>query len=142
MKKMTLLYFTFVLIYSGCEDGSSVYTPKSDNSVLMHNVNMSEGQLEHYINGLEEVVVPCNWYETEDLSIRQKYSHALLIRQFGDIQTVRTLILFERINIAGGRLATYQEFWAYYGAHRSLWPDKETLDTVEKLKVEHQCNLP
>ena len=50
---------------------------------------------DEYVAELMELEIPPNFMELKDLDLREKYHHALILKQFGDIPQVRTVIEHE-----------------------------------------------
>lgn len=103
-----------------------------------------------YVTELMELEIPPNFIEIKDLDLREKYHHAIILKQFGDIPQVRTVIEYEmnqpnldtvrRVRLTPldeASIAYVERQITYLEAKVFLWPfenTKATLENTKKLK--------
>ncbi|MYA57712.1 hypothetical protein F4X88_15605 [Candidatus Poribacteria bacterium] len=86
---------------------------------------------------LMEVEIPPNWFKMDiDPEARTKYTHAQLLKQFGDIPQVRYIIEFGR----NPEFEISRElFVAYFEAHYHLFPTENNRRALEEARnIENQ----
>ena len=82
-----------------------------------------------YIAELLKLDIPSNWAWIDiDEETRDKYYHAQLLKQFGDIPEVRYLIAYRRY--PGDK--TREQIIAKSEAHYRLYPNEETLKSLQQ----------
>lgn len=103
-----------------------------------------------YVAELMELEIPPDFAEIKDLDLREKYHHMLILKQFGDIPQVRTVIEYEmnqpnldtvrRVRLTPldkKSIAYVERKITYLEAMVFLWPfenTKEALEDTKKLK--------
>ena len=112
-----------------------------------------------YIAELVALELPPNFESIEDPKLRKKYHHMLILKQFGDIPQVRTVIEYE-INqpnphpnphtvrlIPGDKesIAYLERLIIYLEAEVFLWPNEEgtqkILEKMKKLKLRFSVDM-
>ena len=83
--------------------------------------------------GNEETYPPQDWYKTEDPELFIKYFRAQFIKQFGDIKEVH-IIADREEKRKFGLPVTLDEQIVFLEVQYSLWPNANTLKTLEKLR--------
>ena len=76
---------------------------------------------------------PRDWYKTEDSELFIKYFRAQLIKQFGDIEEVHIIADREEKRKKGISVSLDEQI-RFLEAQYLLWPDKNTLQTLENLQ--------
>ena len=100
---------------------------------------------DEYVAELMELEIPPNFMELKDLDLREKYHHALILKQFGDIPQVRTVIEHEinrpntghtvRLTPLDKKSIAYLEREIIYlEAMIFLWPSEGTKEALEHTK--------
>lgn len=100
-----------------------------------------------YVAELMELEIPRDFPELKDLDLREKYHHALILKQFGDIPQVRTVIEHEmnQPNSDTARrvvltpldkesIAYLERQITYLEAMVFLWPSSGTQEALEHSK--------
>lgn len=112
------------------------------------------------VDALRNLVIPPHWWNNTNLSeeMKEKYTHATLLKQFGDIPEVRYLIEFGRYSGLGvsnlitritvdrdlfGRYSglgvSHKLFVAYFQAHYLLFPNEQNRRALEEARnIENQ----
>ncbi|MDE0018092.1 MAG: hypothetical protein OXU51_18055 [Candidatus Poribacteria bacterium] len=93
-----------------------------------------------YLAELSELEIPIDWYREENPKKRQKYAHAQMLTQFGDILPVRVIIEFELNTTEGIILYKLDKYIAYFEAYYELWPNEDTLRSLEELKKQQETD--
>lgn len=75
---------------------------------------------------------PKDWYKTEDTELYYVYYQAQLIKQFGDIEQVKTIVDTE-YKIAKDIELGLDEQIEYLEAQNYLWPDQRTQASLNHL---------
>ena len=86
----------------------------------------------------DDIYIPDKWYKTRDPLERNDYFRAVLIKQFGDIPEVHTIVDYQQKRIQG-LFVTADEYNAYLDARKYLWPNRKT---PRKLGAMHETNDP
>ncbi len=102
---------------------------------------------DEYVAELMELEIPPDFLEIKDLDLREKYHHALILKQFGDIPQVRTVIEYEmnQPNVNTLRrvvltpldkesIAYVERQIIYLEAKVFLWPFEGTKEALEGAK--------
>ena len=100
---------------------------------------------DEYVAELMELEIPPNFMELKDLDLREKYHHALILKQFGDIPQVRTVIEHEINRPNTGHtvrltpldkesIAYLEREIIYLEAMIFLWPSEGTKEALEHTK--------
>ena len=102
---------------------------------------------DEYVAELMELEIPPDFIEIKDLDLREKYHHALILKQFGDIPQVRTVIEYEmnQPNLNTMRrvvltpldkesIAYLERQITYLEAKVFLWPFEGTKEALEHAK--------
>ena len=105
---------------------------------------------DEYVAELMELEIPPDFIEIKDLDLREKYHHALILKAYGDIPQIRTIIAYEmnQPNLDTVHKVTFtpldkesitylERKIAYLEAMVFLWPfenTKEALEHTKKLK--------
>ena len=100
---------------------------------------------DEYVAELMELEIPPNFMELKDLDLREKYHHALILKQFGDIPQVRTVIEHEINRPNTGHTVTLtpldkesiaylEREIIYLEAMVFLWPSEGTKEVLEHTK--------
>lgn len=84
------------------------------------------------IKGNSEQYPPKDWYKTEDTELYYVYYQAQLIKQFGDIKQVKTVVDTE-YKIAKDIELGLDEQIEYLEAQNYLWPDQRTQASLNYL---------
>ena len=98
-----------------------------------------------YVAELMKLQIPPNFFEEKDLDLREKYKHALILKEFGDIPQVRTIIEHEINRPNTGytvtltpldkeSIAYLEREIVYLEAMLFLWPSEDTQKTLESTK--------
>ena len=103
---------------------------------------------DEYVAELMELEIPPDFEEIKDLDLREKYHHMLILKQFGDIPQVRTVIEYEMnqpnlntvrkvtlIPLDKASIAYLERQITYLEAMVFLWPSEEgTKEALEHAK--------
>ena len=103
---------------------------------------------DEYVAELMELEIPPDFEEIKDLDLREKYHHMLILKQFGDIPQVRTVIEYEMnqpnlntvrkvtlIPLDKASIAYLERQITYLEAMVFLWPSAEgTKEALEHAK--------
>ena len=102
---------------------------------------------DEYVAELMELEIPPDFIEIKDLDLREKYHHALILKQFGDIPQVRTVIEYEmnqpNLNtvhkvtltpLDKESIAYVERQIIYLEAMVFLWPFENTKEALEGAK--------
>ena len=102
---------------------------------------------DEYVAELMELEIPPDFIEIKDLDLREKYHHALILKQFGDIPQVRTVIEYEmnqpNLNtvrrvlltpLDKASIAYLERKITYLEAMVFLWPFEGTKEALEDAK--------
>ena len=98
-----------------------------------------------YVAELMKLEIPPKFFEEKDLDLREKYHHAFILKEFGDIPQVRTVIEHEINRPNTGHTVTLTPFdkesiaylereIIYLEAMLFLWPSEDTQKTLEHTK--------
>lgn len=100
-----------------------------------------------YVAELMELEIPPDFIEIKDLDLREKYHHAIILKQFGDIPQVRTVIEYEmnqpnldtvrRVRLTPldkASIAYLERKITYLEAMVFLWPFENTKAALEDTK--------
>ena len=98
-----------------------------------------------YVAELMKLQIPPNFFEEKDLDLREKYHHAVILKEFGDIPQVRTVIEHEINRPNTGHTVTLtpldkesiaylEREIIYLEAMLFLWPSEDTQKTLESTK--------
>ena len=98
-----------------------------------------------YVAELMKLEIPPNFFEEKDLDLREKYHHALILKEFGDIPQVRTVIeheinrpnTFHTVTLTPldkESIAYLERKIIYLEAMLFLWPSEDTQKTLEHTK--------
>ena len=98
-----------------------------------------------YVAELMKLQIPPNFFEEKDLDLREKYHHALILKEFGDIPQVRTVIEHEINRPNTGHTVTLtpldkesiaylEREIIYLEAMLFLWPSEDTQKTLAYTK--------
>lgn len=82
----------------------------------------------------DDTYPPRDWYKTEDPVLYIEYLQAQLIKQFGDIPEVHTVVAFEERRKLGIPIKDADEYLSFLRAQYSLWPEEVTLTTLKTLE--------
>jgi len=103
-----------------------------------------------YVAELKQLEVPLDFAEIEDPKLHRKYHHVLLLKLYGDISQVRTIIEYELNRLNWGPVFTFKnsdeyipylnKTIAYREALLFLWPNEEAtqkaLENTKRTKQE------
>lgn len=100
---------------------------------------------DEYVAELMELEIPPNFMELKDLDLREKYHHALILKEYGDIPQVRTVIEHEINRPNTGHTVTLtpldkksiaylEREIIYLEAMIFLWPSEGTKEALEHTK--------
>ena len=100
---------------------------------------------DEYVAELMELEIPPNFMELKDLDLREKYHHALILKEYGDIPQVRTVIEHEINRPNTGHTVTLtpldkesiaylEREIIYLEAMVFLWPSEGTQEALEHTK--------
>ena len=100
---------------------------------------------DEYVAELMELEIPPNFFEEKDPDLREKYHHALILKEFGDIPQVRTVIEHEINRPNTGHTVTLtpldkesiaylEREIIYLEAMIFLWPSEGTKEALEHTK--------
>ena len=100
---------------------------------------------DEYVAELMELEIPPNFFEEKDLDLREKYHHAQILKEFGDIPQVRTVIEHEINRPNTGHkvtltpldkesIAYLEREIIYLEAMIFLWPSEDTKEVLEHTK--------
>lgn len=102
---------------------------------------------DEYVAELIELEIPPDFIEIKDLDLREKYHHAIILKQFGDIPQVRTVIEYEmnqpnldtvrRVRLTPldkASIAYLERKITYLEAMVFLWPFENTKAALEDTK--------
>ncbi|MCY3551397.1 MAG: hypothetical protein OXH39_13135 [Candidatus Poribacteria bacterium] len=102
---------------------------------------------DEYVAELMELEIPPDFIEIKDLDLREKYHHAIILKQFGDIPQVRTVIEYEmnqpnldtvrRVRLTPldeASIAYLERKITYLEAMVFLWPFENTKAALEDTK--------
>lgn len=89
------------------------------------------------VDELMNLVIPPNFHKMNiSEEWKKKYTHAALLKQFGDLPEVRYIIEFQR---NPGFEVSHELFTAYFLAHYRLFPNEHNRRTLEKVRnIENQ----
>lgn len=98
-----------------------------------------------YVAELMKLEIPPKFFEEKDLDLREKYHHAFILKEFGDIPQVRTVIEHEINRPNTGHTVTLtpldkesiaylEREIIYLEAMLFLWPSEDTQKTLESTK--------
>ena len=82
----------------------------------------------------DDTYPPRDWYKTEDPGLFIQYFQDQLIKQFGDIPQVYTIVEMERKTRLGVPIKNVDEYTDFLKAQYHLWPDETTLHTLKDLQ--------
>ena len=100
---------------------------------------------DEYVAELMELEIPPNFFEEKDLDLREKYHHAQILKEFGDIPQVRTVIEHQINRPNTGHkvtltpldkesIAYLEREIIYLEAMVFLWPFEGTKEALEHTK--------
>lgn len=137
---VNLFYLSFFIFFLGCAETDNPVTNKTETYEslfpLEENISPSDypdGWVKLTNEDVEELmnleILP-NWHNM-DLSQewQEKYNHATLLKQFGDIPEVRYIIEFKR---NPGFEISHQLYVAYFEAHYRLFPNENNRRALEE----------
>ena len=114
---------------SDWRDESGLDSSLSDNDPWKQTYPESES-----IDDADETYPPRDWYKTEDPALYVEYLQAQLIKQFGDIPEVHAFVAFQERRKHGIPIKDADEYLNFLTAQYALWPEEETLETLQKLQ--------
>ncbi|MDE0686114.1 MAG: hypothetical protein OXI63_24575 [Candidatus Poribacteria bacterium] len=123
-----LLCFLSLLTFFGCDSDTEENTEKTSGLIA----ERPEPEK------TDDIYIPDKGYKTGDPLLRNDYSLAGLIKQFGDIPEVHTIAEYQRKRIQGLHV-TAEAHNAYLDAQKRLWPNRET---PQKLGVLEETSEP
>ena len=101
MKSIPILLISLLsmsIFYScGETEDTEVYSPVAAREVYIPTDTTDEWVplSDDYVAELMKLEIPLDFEEIEDPNLRQKYNHHLLLKEYGDIPQVRTIIAYE-----------------------------------------------
>lgn len=141
MKSILILLICLLSLSFFCSCGETedteVYTP-----VAAHEVYIPADTTDEWVtlsdNNVAELMkleIPLDFESIEDPNLRKKYHHALLLKEYGDIPQIRTIIEYELNELNRGPTVTFtnndehitylNKTIAYLEAQLFLWPSEE-----------------
>ena len=144
-----------LVFWSGCGDTEDADIPNpiaetgTETNILANPSDETWIVLtDEYVAELMELEIPPDFPEIKDLDLREKYHHALILKQFGDIPQVRTVIEYEinrpnlntvhkvtLIPLDKASIAYVERQITYFEAMVFLWPSEEgTKEALEGAK--------
>ena len=141
-----------LLFLGGCGDGEDADPPNpiaergTEANILANPLDETWIVLtDEYVAELMELEILPNFMELKDLDLREKYHHALILKQFGDIPQVRTVIEHEINRPNTGHTVTLtpldkesiaylEREIIYLEAMIFLWPSESTQKSLEHTK--------
>ena len=152
MKTIFILFIGLLSlsVFYGCGDpeDADVPNPLAETEAYIPTNTTDETWIlltDEYVAELMELEIPPNFFEEKDLDLREKYHHALILKEFGDIPQVRTVIEHEINRPNTGHTVTLtpldkesiaylERKIIYLEAMLFLWPSEDTQKTLEHTK--------
>ena len=154
MKNIFILFISLLSlsIFYGCGDTEDADLPnpiaetETEVNILANPPDETWIVLtDEYVAELMELEILPNFMELKDLDLREKYHHALILKQFGDILQVRTVIEHEINRPNTGHKVTLKPLdkesiaylereIIYLEAMVFLWPSEGTKEVLEHTK--------
>ena len=154
MKSIFILFLSLLSlsIFYGCGDTEDADLPnpitETETEVNILATPPDETWIvltDEYVAELMELEILPNFMELKDLDLREKYHHALILKQFGDIPQVRTVIEHEINRPNTGHTVTLtpldkksiaylEREIIYLEAMIFLWPSENTKEALEHTK--------
>lgn len=145
---LSLLTCFFCLFCLGCAetDNSVIQENQGNNELLLpfaENISPADYPdgwvtlTDADVDELMNLLIPPNFHKMNISEKRKdKYTHATLLKQFGDIPEVRYIIEFQR---NPGFEVSHALFVTYFHAHYRLFPNENNRHTLEKVRnIENQ----
>lgn len=139
-------------VFYGCGDSEDADLPnpivETETEVIIPDNPPDETWIvltDEYVAELMELEIPPNFFEEKDLDLREKYHHAQILKEFGDIPQVRTVIEHEINRPNTGHTVTLtpldkesiaylEREIIYLEAMIFLWPSEDTKEALEHTK--------
>ena len=156
-------FFSLSFFYScGDTEDADVLDPITETDGYTFTDTLDETWIlvsDDYVAELMELELPPNFESIEDPKLRKKYHHMLILKQFGDIPQVRTVIEYElnqpnphpnphTVTLIPGdkeSIAYLERLIIYLEAKVFLWPNeegtRETLEQMKKLKLRFSVDM-
>ena len=162
MKSIFILFIGFLSLsffYSCGEiEDADIPHPIAENEVHIPTNTPDETWIllsDDYVAELMKLEIPIDFELIEDPNLRKKYHHVLILKQFGDIPQIRTVIEYELNQSNTGYMVTLipndkesiaylERQIVYLEAQLFLWPSEGTQKALEykkKLKLRFSVDM-